>query len=366
MMSVDSSRRLWNARIDPRTGNYAIDLYPRAGSVGHPLGPAHCLEPATGRCRHRGLLLQRLMPINRLAVDTHGYTDVAMGLAKLLGFSLCARLAALRERKLYVTSGQYVPKPLRAVAVHIPLKSLHTHWDELLRLAASVREGWCSASQVLDRMGSAAQGDPLYQAAVTFGRLVRTQYLCDYFFRNLRFGIPFAAHSTTANQFISCSERFALMRPDPSVAEVATSNGQSRVLSRCSRTWSWSGIPAKSRSWRISRRIVGAVYRWRTLPLSARSRRRTSTSGVCCISRWRSSPIRFSRRQFRFPLRLNGRGLARATVTFCIIVPAPPTAKSTSEYKCSTTLLGGRNSSACGSINKAKCPVCVQRITKET
>jgi TnpA family transposase len=159
-----------------------------------------------------------------------------MGLAKLLVCSLCPRLAALRERKLYVTAGQYVPKPLRAVAFHIPLKSLHTHWDELLRLAASVREGWCSASQVLDRMGSTVQGDPLYQAAVTLGRLVRTQYLCDYFSKPaFRHSIP--AHSTTANQFISCSERFALMRPDPSVAEVATSNGQSRVLSRRSRTW---------------------------------------------------------------------------------------------------------------------------------
>jgi TnpA family transposase len=121
------------------------------------------------------------MPIDRLAVDTHGYTDVAMGLALLLGFSLCPRLAMLRERKLYVASGQYVPKALRAVAVRISLKTLHEQWDELLRLAASIREGWCSAAQVLARFGSDAQGDPLYQAAVTFGRLVRTQYLCEYF-----------------------------------------------------------------------------------------------------------------------------------------------------------------------------------------
>ena len=27
MMTVESSRRLWNARIDPRTGNYAIGTY---------------------------------------------------------------------------------------------------------------------------------------------------------------------------------------------------------------------------------------------------------------------------------------------------------------------------------------------------
>jgi TnpA family transposase len=189
MMSVESSRRLWNARIDPRTGNYAIGTYTHVlDQWGIAWDQPIVLNRRQAGAAIEGVLLRRLMPINRLAVDTHGYTDVAMGLAKLLGFSLCPRLAALRERKLYVATGQYVPKPLRAVAVPIPMKILHTHWDELLRLAASIREGWCSASQVLVRMGSDAQGDPLYQAAVTFGRLVRTHYLCEYFanaaFRN--------------------------------------------------------------------------------------------------------------------------------------------------------------------------------------
>jgi TnpA family transposase len=87
----------------------------------------------------------------------------------------------LRERKLYVASDQHVPKALRPVAVRVTLKTLVEQWDELLRLAASIREGWCSASQVMSRLGSDARGDPLYQAAVTFGRLVRTQFLCEYF-----------------------------------------------------------------------------------------------------------------------------------------------------------------------------------------
>ena len=182
MMTVEASRRLWNARIDPRTGNYAIGTYTH---VLDQWGIAHdqpiILNQRQAGAAIEGVLLQRLVPIDRLAVDTHGYTDVAMGLARLLGFNLCPRLAMLRERKLYVASHGYVPKVLRAVAIRIPVKTLHAHWDELLRLAASIREGWCSASQVLARFGSDAQGDPLYQAAVTFGRLVRTQYLCEYF-----------------------------------------------------------------------------------------------------------------------------------------------------------------------------------------
>lgn len=35
----------------------------------------------------------------------------------------------------------------------------------------------------LDRLGADARGDPVYQAAVTLGRLVRTRFLCDYLTR---------------------------------------------------------------------------------------------------------------------------------------------------------------------------------------
>jgi TnpA family transposase len=61
------------------------------------------------------------------------------------------------------------------------LPLIETHWDDLLRVAASIKDGWCSATQALERFGSDARGDPLYHAAVALGRLVRTQFLCDYF-----------------------------------------------------------------------------------------------------------------------------------------------------------------------------------------
>ena len=182
MMSVEASRRLWNARVDPRTGSYAIGTYTHVlDQWGIAYDQPIVLNRRQAGAAIEGVLAQRLLPIDRLAVDTHGYTDVAMGLARLLGFELCPRLAMLRERKLYVPDGLYVPKQLRPVAVGIPLRTLRAQWDDLLRLASSIREGWCKATQVLGRFGSDAQGDPLFQAASSFGRLVRTQYLCRYF-----------------------------------------------------------------------------------------------------------------------------------------------------------------------------------------
>ncbi len=40
--------------------------------------------------------------IERIADGAHGYTDFAMGLARLLGFDLCPRLKSLSDRLLHV------------------------------------------------------------------------------------------------------------------------------------------------------------------------------------------------------------------------------------------------------------------------
>eukprot|EP01036_Dinobryon_divergens_P036053 gene36053-46854_t len=58
------------------------------------------------------------------------------------------------------------------------------HWDSLVHLAASVMSGHASAVAALARFGSAAQGDPIYDAGVQLGRLLRTAFLADYFVKD--------------------------------------------------------------------------------------------------------------------------------------------------------------------------------------
>ena len=67
-----------------------------------------------------------------------------MANAKLLGFDLCPRLRDLAERKLYLPRIFSVPEGLEAVTVRsVSLTAIERGWDELLRLAASVRSGGC-------------------------------------------------------------------------------------------------------------------------------------------------------------------------------------------------------------------------------
>ncbi|NML17305.1 Tn3 family transposase [Azohydromonas caseinilytica] len=186
MLALDASRHLWSARVDPRRRTYAAGIYThlrdRWGIVYD--------QPIVLNERQAGVAIEGVEQHNRiedrlrlslLAVDTHGYTNVAMAVAKLLGFDLCPRLKDLAERKLYLPRPFNIPEELdRITERRVSLKAIERGWPELLRVAASIRSGRVSAAQMLQRLGSAAQGDPLHRAAEHLGRLLRTVFLCDY------------------------------------------------------------------------------------------------------------------------------------------------------------------------------------------
>jgi TnpA family transposase len=100
----------------------------------------------------------------------------------LLGFDLCPRLRALAQRRLFLPRGATVPKELVHVcSPQVDTTAIESHWDSLVHLAASVMSGHASAVTALARLGSAARGDPLHDAGVQLGRLLRTAFLADYF-----------------------------------------------------------------------------------------------------------------------------------------------------------------------------------------
>jgi TnpA family transposase len=186
MMAMDASRHLWTARVDPRRRTYAAGLYTH---VRDRWGLFYD-QPVVLNERQAGVAVEGVEQHNRaedririslLAVDTHGVTNVAMAIAKLLGFDLCPRLRDLRERKLFVPRGWPVPESLEGVTLRrVSVKAIERGWDDLVRLAASIRAGKVSAAHAIHRLGSAAVGDPLHRAAEHLGRLLRTLFLCDY------------------------------------------------------------------------------------------------------------------------------------------------------------------------------------------
>ena len=93
MMSLDASRHSWNARVDPRRRTYAAGLYTH---VRDRWGIVYD-QPIVLNERQAGVAIEGIeqhnsaadrIRISLLAVDTHGYTNPAMAIAKLLA-SIC-------------------------------------------------------------------------------------------------------------------------------------------------------------------------------------------------------------------------------------------------------------------------------------
>lgn len=81
--------------------------------------------------------------------------------------------------------GAKVPAEIAAVCeANVDVALIEKHWDSLVHLAASVMSGRASAVAALARFGSASQGDPIYDAGVQLGRLLRTAFLEDYFVKD--------------------------------------------------------------------------------------------------------------------------------------------------------------------------------------
>src|SRR5579863_2734619 len=184
MVSLDATRHLWNARLDPRRKGPAIGTYPHVLDqwvifYDQPI----VLGKRQAGAAIEGALRQTVVEtIERVAVDTHGFTYFAMSLAKSVGFDLCPRLASAKSRELFLPRrfDHDIPNVLDPIIApeRISEKIMARGWDGFMHLSASVKDGWHPATQALDHYGSFAQGDPVYATGISMGKLLRTVFLC--------------------------------------------------------------------------------------------------------------------------------------------------------------------------------------------
>lgn len=186
MVSLDATRHLWNARLDPKRKGPAIGTYP------HVLDQWSIFydQPIVLNRRQAGAAIEGALrqtvveKLERVSVDTHGFSYFGMTLAKFTGFDLCPRLAGLKTRKLYLPKGYKgkVPEILRPVIAQdlVSMRVVARGFDGLMRIGASVKDGWYPATDALEQYGSASRGEPIYETGVGIGKLLRTIYLCDY------------------------------------------------------------------------------------------------------------------------------------------------------------------------------------------
>jgi TnpA family transposase len=123
---------------------------------------------------------QTELPIAKHTTDTAGYSDIIFALFELLGLQFAPRLAGLPERRLY-RPGPALDTPAGRLLAHpLNLDVIRHGWDELVRCAASLREGRVTASLLISRLQAAGAKLPLTRALQEYGRLVKTRFVLGY------------------------------------------------------------------------------------------------------------------------------------------------------------------------------------------
>ncbi len=109
--------------------------------------------------------------------DTAGFTDHVFALMHLLGFRFTPRIRDLAEKRLYIPDNQKAYPTLSSLIGNtINHKQIRAHWDEILRLATSIRQGTVTASLMLRKLGSYPRQNGLALALREIGRIERTLF----------------------------------------------------------------------------------------------------------------------------------------------------------------------------------------------
>ena len=123
-------------------------------------------------------------PIYGLAehyTDTAGFTDHVFALMHLLGFRFAPRIRDLADTKLYISKkdARYdALKPM--IGAPLNLKGIRSQWNEILRLATSIKQGSVTASLRLRKLGSYPRQNGLALALRELGRIERTLFILDW------------------------------------------------------------------------------------------------------------------------------------------------------------------------------------------
>lgn len=183
MMSLETPRAIWQARADPRRKTNSIGVYTHVmDRWGIFYDQPIVLNRRQAGAAIEGVVRQSAVEdVGQLAVDTHGYTHFAMAQAKLLRFDLCPQLADMSTRRLHVFADGCVPENLLTVMRgDLNETMIEAAYDSLVHVASSVRVGQCSAVQMMDRYGSDARGQTVYEAGVHLGKALCAIFQMDY------------------------------------------------------------------------------------------------------------------------------------------------------------------------------------------
>lgn len=121
------------------------------------------------------------LEIEKHFTDTAGYTEQIFGMSHLLGFMFAPRIRDLSDSILYTIPGVTISKCLNDIDLrNINTKIIKENYDDVLRIAYSIKAGYVSCDMVMSRLGSYARQNSVARALKEMGRIEKTIFLLKY------------------------------------------------------------------------------------------------------------------------------------------------------------------------------------------
>lgn len=113
--------------------------------------------------------------------DTAGYTDQVFALTYLLGFRFAPRIRDLSDVKLFTLNKCDKFSNLDGILKgKINEKIIKDNYDEVLRLASSIKEGTVTSSLIISKLASYSRQNSLAVVLREIGKIEKTIFILDY------------------------------------------------------------------------------------------------------------------------------------------------------------------------------------------
>jgi TnpA family transposase len=121
------------------------------------------------------------LPIVEHTTDTAGYTELVFALFDLLGLQFAPRIRDLGDQHLYRVDRTHTYRHLGPrLKGTIQRDRILRRWDDLLRVAGSLRLGWVTASLFISKLQAYPRQNSLTRALQEYGRLIKTIFILHY------------------------------------------------------------------------------------------------------------------------------------------------------------------------------------------
>jgi TnpA family transposase len=121
------------------------------------------------------------LEIDEHTTDTAGYTDLVYGLFDLTGLRFSPRIRDLADQRLWRLPTTPTDGPAAGLLQHrIRPQRFVDRWDDMLRVAATIRHGYLPASTLVSRLQGSARQNQLTQAIQEYGRIAKTISILRY------------------------------------------------------------------------------------------------------------------------------------------------------------------------------------------